>query len=316
MKARPARAVIMLALAVLATNAAALKPKVPPPPTGELSLDMDAPVIDVRIGDVPLRLRVALNQKRLIELNPAAADRLAAKPPDRRFRFEPGFEALVGRERLKGVEAAAPITLNDRAMLVTVASHGRDCCEGVDGEIGIGLLPYAVIRFTRPGSAVPLHSAAFLIDDHDEHGPQASIQLGREMLFLQFSLDRPDSVATASAGVILARAHHGRLGEGGSTIAAFGIERPTTMLGFPRPITIGGFAYSKIPVRTADFGGRYSFPIDPGEPGDIEVRRKVAPQDPWPVILVGRDRLDACAEIRFDAISHTLTLLCAAGDPV
>lgn len=315
MKVGPARAMMLLALVGLAACAPVRKSKAPPPPTGELSLDMNDPVIDVRIGNVPLRLRVALNQKRLIELNPSAAERLRNDPPDRRFHFESGLETFVGREILKGIEASAPITLNDRKMLVTVASHGRDCCAGVDGEIGIGLLPYAIIRFNRAQAPPPVRTAAFLIDDHDEHGPQASVQLGRETVFLQFSLERVDSVATASAGVILARAYGGRLGEGGSIVAAFGVERPTTMLGFPKPIAIGGFTYARLPVRTADFGGKYSFPTDPGEPGDIEVRRKVVPQDPWPVILIGQDRLGACAEISFDAISRTLTLRCSAGDP-
>lgn len=315
MKTGPARAIMLLALAGLTACAPARGPKAPLPLTGELSLDMADPVIDVRIGDVPLRLRVALNQKRLIELNPGAAERLRADPPHRRFHFESGFEALIGRETLQGIQASAPITLNDRKMLVTVASHGRDCCAGVDGEIGIGLLPYATIRLIRAQAPVPSWTAAFLIDDNEEHGPQASVQLGRETVFVQFSLERLDSVATASAGVILAKAHGGRLGQGGSTIAAFGIERPTTMLNFPRPIVIGGFPYVRVPVRTADFGGKYSFPTDPGEPGDIEVRRKVVAQDPWPVVLIGRDRLGTCAEISFDAMTRTLTLRCADGNP-
>lgn len=311
----PARAASLLAPVLLApaliASATAAAARQPPPFTGELRLDMDDPVIAVRIGDVPFRLRVALDQKRLIEVNPEAADRLAADPPDRRFRFEPGFDALVGRETLKGTQAAAPITLNGRPMLVTVASHGRDCCAGVDGEIGIGLLPYATIRFTRPGSPPAERSADFLIDDNDEHGPQADIPVGRDKLFVQFSLQRPESVATASAGAIIARSQGGRLRDGGTVVAAFGIERPVSILDLERPASIAGFPYARIAVRTADFGGGHSFPVDPSEPRDIVVAKKVPRQEAWPVVLVARDRLDRCGAASYDGNRHILTLHCA-----
>lgn len=309
--ARAARLLVPALLAAGLSGASpAKKPKEPPPFTGELRLDMNDPVIAVEIGDVPLRLRIALDQKRLIELNPAAADKLSANPPDRRFHFESGFDALVGRETLKGIQAAAPITLNGRHMLVTVASHGRECCAGVDGEIGIGLLPYATIRFDRPQTTTAERTADFLIDDNSEHGPQTAVSMGRDTIFLQFSLQRPHSVATASAGAMLARAQGGRLTDGGTTIAAFGIERPISTLRLNWPATVGGFHYRQIAVRTADFGGRHAFPVDPSEPQDIVVKKKVPEQEAWPVVLIGRDRLDRCSTASFDGNSHVLTLQC------
>ena len=282
------------------------------PPTGELLLDIADPVILLRIGRVPLRLRVGLEQKRVIELNPDAAERLRADPPSRAFRFEPGFEAQVGRESLAGIEAAAPVTINDRKMIVLVASHGRDCCAGTDGEIGLGLLPYATIRFVRTGASTPDRSLDFLIDDSGEHGPQATLQMGGKPLFVQFAFDRSDSVATASAGAILADAHGGRLSAvDAPDIGAFGIARPVALLRFPRPVEIAGFLYAQLPVRTADFAGNFDFPAAPGEAGDIVVRRKVEQQRAWPMVLIGRDRLDRCSEASFDTIAHRLTLRCA-----
>lgn len=309
MKGGPARAILLLALAALSTSAPAAKP--PPPPTGELLLDMADPVIEVKIGKVPLRLRVALDQKRLIELNPDAVERLKADPPDRRFHFENGFDAFVGREILHSIEAAAPIKLNGRRMLVTLSSHGRACCSGVDGEIGIGLLPYATVRFVRAGADAGGRSADFLIDDNDEHGPQASVPVGRQSINLLFSLERPESFATGSAGAILAREYGGRLGDGGKMIAAFGIERPIAMLRFRQPAQIAGFAYRTLPVRTADFTGREEFPSDPDEPDDIVVKRKISQQKAWPVVMIGRDRTDRCNEALYDTIAKRLTLRCS-----
>jgi hypothetical protein len=308
MKGGPAWAIALLALAACSGPAVARTPR---PPTGELLLDMAEPVISVKIGDIPLQLRVALNQKRLIELNPDAADRLSARPPDRRFRFENGLDAFVGRERLKSLEAAAPIKLNGRKMLVTVSSHSRPCCSGVDGEIGIGLLPYATIRFLRAGAPPPDRSADFLIDDNDEHGPQATVAVGRSSIKVQFSLDRVESVATASAGAILAREFGGRLGDGGKMIAAFGIERPIAILRFKKPAQVAGFAYKNLPVRTADFAGHEEFPSDPDEPDDIVVKKKVSQQSAWPVVMIGRDRTDRCSEAIYDTIAKRLTLRCS-----
>jgi len=314
MSARPARATILLALALAATpgSAGARKPTIPPPPTGELLLDMADPVIVLEVGRVTLRLRVGLEQKRLIELNPDAAERLRTDPPDRSFAFEPGFEAQVGRETLKGIQATVPVTINDRKMIVQVASHGRACCVGVDGEIGMGLLPYATIHFVRAGAGDPGRRADFLIDDDSEHGPQATILVGSTPMFVQFSLERPDSVATASAGAILAQAHGGRLDATGSpTVAAFGVERPTATLSFPRRVDVAGFGFDRLPVRIADFAGRFDFPADPTEPGDIVVKKKTEQQAAWPVVMIGRDRMDRCSEALFDTVAHRLTLRCA-----
>jgi len=300
----------MISLVLMAVGAPGLGAA--PPPAGELSLDLADPVISVKIGRVPLRLRVALEQKRLIELNPDAAERLRANPPHRDFSFGPGFEALVGRETLQGIEAAAPITLNGRKMVVLVASHGRDCCAGVDGEIGIGLLPYAMIRFVRAGAADPGHEADFLIDDDGERGPETMLRVGGASLFVQFSLGRSDSVATAAGGAILARAYGGRLTQAsGPAIAAFGIARPTAMLSFPRGITLAGFRFDQLAVRTADFAGHFDFPAQPAQAGDIIVKKKVDQQAAWPMVLIGRDRLDRCTEARFDSIARKLTLRCA-----
>jgi hypothetical protein len=304
------RATLSLALAASAGAGAAGPPNRPPPPTGELLLDMADPVITQKIGDVPLRLRVGLEQKRLIELNPEAVDKLRADPPDKHFQFEDDADAYVGRTMLKSIAAVALVRIHERNMLVTLSSHGRDCCEGVDGEIGIDLLPYATIRFVRRGASEAGRNLDFVIGDDSEHGPQAAWPLGAQSLYLQFSLTRPDSIATASAGAILAHRFGGRLGGDGKSTGAFGIERPTTMLTLERPADLAGFRFDHIPVRTADFAGHFSFPEDPNEPGEILVSKRTTQQEAWPVVQIGRDRLDRCSEAVYDMITRRLTLRC------
>ena len=150
-----------------------------------------------------------------------------------------------------------------------------------------------------------------MIDDDLEHGPEAAIPFGLHSVFVQFSLTRPDSVATASAGAILARSFGGRLEGEGTSIAAFGISRRTTMLTFRQPAELAGFRFDRIPVRTADFAGNFDFPSEPDDPDGIVVKKRTTQQAAWPVVLLGRDRLDHCSEAVYDTVARRLTLRCA-----
>lgn len=309
----PLAAAALLAVAVAAIPAKPVDAAQKLPLSGELRLDLNSPIITVNVGDVPLRLRVSLNQKRLIELNPDAVRRIEADPPARGFAFESGFDALVGRERLRGLQAAAKVRINGRKMLVTLASHGRECCKGVDGEIGLGLLPYESIVMERSSpSPDPTRTTDYALDDNVIHGPQARQTVGADAIFVQFSLEQDRTVATGSAGAILARAHGGRLDDAGEIEAAFGIKRPASMLTFATPANVGGFPYDEMIVRTADFGGSEEYPRDPDKAGDIMVQRRVPQQEAWPAVLIGRDRLDRCDRAEIDRRTNRLSLRCAA----
>ena len=294
-----------LALAICAAPAGARQP---PAPTGELVLDIGDPVIAVRIGGVPLRLRVELDQKDVVELNPAAAARLPVA-------FGPGFDAEVGRVTLAGVGAAATLAIAGRLVPVQLSSHGRDCCVGVDGAIGPALLPYARVRFARAG-APPLAPSLDVVLDAGEDGLALREGEGKMALFVQFSLGRADTVATSSAGAILAATHGGTF-EGGyrPTIGAFGIARPTRTIAFAREVALAGFRFARVSTRIADFGGGYALPAETAERDDIVVRRRIRAQAAWPAVLIGRDRLDLCAEILYETKTRWLTLRCAVGRP-
>lgn len=158
----------------------------------------------------------------------------------------------------------------------------------------------------------PGRSADFVMADNDENGPQTELAAGRATIKVQFALGRVETVATASAGALLAQAHGGQLRETAPTIAAFGVARPTAMLAFPHPVSIAGFRFDELRVRTADFAGNAAFPADPAASGDIVIRKKIEQQRGWPVVLIGGDRLDRCSEAVFHTIEQRLTLRCAA----
>lgn len=276
-------------------------------PSGTLTLDMDAPFVTAEIGGQTLRLRVAPEQKRLVELNRAAADRLD-------LPFEKGAEAEVGRVTVPAITAGAKLRIDGREIMAQIVSHDRDCCADADGEIAMSLLPYATILMIRTGAPAGLPERHFLIEDSLERGPETRLTIGGKELFAAFSLTRSPSVATWSAAVILAGAYGGKLQAGPTAMlaSAFGVERPVRTLRFDRIANVAGFGFDSLPVRIADFGGHYDFAPDADAmPTDIVVKGRSSPQEAWPLVLIGRDRLDRCSELRFDNLAKTLTLACA-----
>ncbi|TZG28632.1 hypothetical protein [Sphingomonas montanisoli] len=277
--------------------------RAPRAPRGEIVLPMDAPVIAVEMAGVPLRLRVGLEAKDVVEIN---ADVIARLP----LRFEDGFDAEVGRETIKGVTAIGELRIGKTKRMVQLSSHGRSCCDGVDGEIGIGLLPYATVRFLRDDVVGSPTERSLPVRSTIERGLEAVP--ADSTVAIQFAPTRDRSVATAAAGAILARRLGGAPeGESFEIPAAFGVTRPARRVRFGRPADIAGFSFAEIPVRMTDFGGRETFVDHDSDPGDIVVQRRIKRQEAWPVVMLARDRLNRCAEIQVDVPAQRMTLRCA-----
>ena len=274
-----------------------------PPPSGELVLDAANPVIAVEIAGVPLRLRVDLDQRESIELNPAVASRLTLK-------WEDDVPIDVGRVSLRTRIARATLRIQGREVASQVSEHGRDCCQGSDGVAGPDILPFAIVRWRRSGGPASTGSVTLPLAVSPIYGLSAPADTAR--LRLRFALDQPDTVGTAAAAASLAQANGGHWsGDAGHVIAAFGVRRPARMIAFDRSFRLAGFRFDRILVRISDFGGDARLPTDPIDAGDIVVTRRLDRQPGWPVVTIGADRLSRCAEIVYTAIPRTLTLRCA-----
>jgi hypothetical protein len=284
----------------------------PPPQTPqilpELVLDLTDPVIEARIGETVLRLRVDLDRRNTIELNPGAADRLG-------LPFEPGGGALVGRIKLAERNAVAPVTIEGIAVPLNLSAFDRDCCAGTDGAIGPDLLPFDRVRFVRSGGVAGATERRFPLTRSDEAGLAVATPTPAGEVFVGFSLAYPGTLGTAAAGAILAQAYGGRLvGQRFDVAPAFGVSRPAQRIAFARAVDLAGFPVAELPVRVADFRGSHALPEEPATAGEILVeRRGPRGQTAWPSILIGRDRIDACAEILFERAPLAITLRCAFG---
>jgi len=277
----------------------------------ELVLDIADPWIEARIGETTLRLRVDLDRRNTVELNPAAADRLA-------LPFQVGGGALVGRVRLNERSVVAPVTIGGIAVPLTLSAFDRDCCAATDGAIGPDLLPYERVRFVRSGGVTGTTERRFPLTRSDEAGLAVATPTPKGEVFTGFSLGYSGTLATAAAGAILAEAYGGRLIGGRFEVApAFGVSRPAQRVVLDREVELAGFRVKDLSVRIADFRGNHALPREPATAGEILVKQRgPRGQTAWPAILIGRDRIDRCAEILFERAPLAVMLRCAfAGDP-
>lgn len=281
-------------------------------PAGTLTLDRADPVVAASIDGVALRLRIALDQHGVVELNPDAAARLAHLP------FRPDGGAQIGRIALPGRVAPARLTIGGRVTDVTVSSYARACCTGVDGEIPLDLLPYADIRLVGPATPVRLTPRTLRMERSEDLGLFTRLATPGGPLLALFTLRHAATLATGAGASLLYRQGGGRFTSGvGTEARAFGIARPVRTLALDRPVTVAGFRIATLLVRTADFRGNGALPPLPATPdtparGEIRVTaRAPAPQRAIPAITLGRDLLGACPTIHYAAGTATLTLFCA-----
>jgi hypothetical protein len=274
----------------------------------ELVLDIADPVIEAKIGETTLRLRVDLDRRNTVELNPAAADRLG-------LPFEAGAGAMVGRVKLDERNVVAQVTVAGIIVPLTLSAFDRDCCAATDGAIGPDLLPYDRVRFVRAAGIAGATERRFPLTRSGEGGLAIASPTPAGEVFVGFSLGYPGTLATAAAGAILAEAYGGRLADGRFEVApAFGISRPAQRVILSRSVELAGFPVTDLPVRIADFRGNHALPREAATAGEILVEQSgPRAQTAWPAILIGRDRLDRCAEILFDRAPLAITLRCDFG---
>jgi len=279
----------------------------PPPPSGDLMLDMADPVIAVEIQKIPMRLRVDLDRQDSVELNPAAAARLAVP-------WYKGEPLDVGRARLPNQVAGVLLKVDNRTLPTEVSQHGRDCCAGVDGVIGPDLLPFATVHWRNSSAPASTTDIVLPLDASETTGLSAASDAGR--VRLRFALDARETIATAAAGAALAHLWGGHWnGRERRVTLVFGIARPARLMAFARPGKIAGFPLDQLLVRLSDFGGDAKLPADPAQAGEFVIAHHLERQSAWPAVTIGADRLSRCGEIVYTAVQHSLTLRCAFEGP-
>jgi hypothetical protein len=122
--------------------------------------------------------------------------------------------------------------------------------------------------------------------------------VGSSTIHVVLSPGLAETVATASAAAILAKAYGGHFeGQARQATLVFGVTREVRDMALDRPASLIGFPLARIAVRLADFEGSSKLPQDKAGEGILVRHAPQVPQHGWAAITVGRDLLGRCPRI-------------------
>ena len=289
---------VLLSLACLLAAPAVGRRPPPPPDLGAITLDRADPVVEARVAGVPARLAVVLDDG--VFLAPAFADLVP-------LAWEKAGHEEVGRVRVAVRDAAGEVAIAGVVQPMRITAHDGPCCGGHDGAIGAADLPWSVVHLGRD-DARP--EQRFPAESDDQSGLNIPWRVGSGTIHVVLSPDLAETVATASAAAILAKAYGGHFeGQARQATLAFGVTREVRDLALDRPAPLLGFPLGRIAVRLADFEGSGKLPQDKAE-GILVRHAPQAPQHGWAAITVGRDWLGRCGRISVYRDEAVIGLAC------
>lgn len=281
-------------------------PTWPAGPQGHLVLDAaQGFIVAAEIDGHPVRLRVETGYSGVI-LNPGVAAAIQLKPSG--FRTD----IRIGPTRVRGSTTVGTLSTGGASAERRILWFERDIAADADGIINVASLPNETVTL-RLHAPQPGERPVTLQTNPDGFWSLVlPHRVGNETIGVRFVLDTPRTLVTAAAGALLAEQNGGTWsGEPFLHPLPLGVRRPVRPMTFSRPIDLGGLSLRQALIRTADFGGRYALPADgPPDPDEVLVTGKRAPSPAYLIVILGRDRLEACSTLTYAAPTRLLTLQC------
>ncbi|NML07282.1 hypothetical protein [Sphingomonas sp. G-3-2-10] len=266
-------------------------------------------IYDAVIDGVPARLRIDPGAPSMPVINPGLAARIGLNGSLIGTRVAIGPIRLSGKSSISTLDLAGSGPFKRRATWFEA-----NWADDVDGAIGPGGMPADVVRFDLRAPQPGERTVSLPLLDMRWAGMGVRVMVGDRPVTIRFSLDRAESLATASAGAVIAANHRGSFDRPAETrIVYLGVQRPVRHLALASPLTIGPLSITGLFVRTGDFGSAASIPDGPQpepDPDEIVVTggKKAKKSDLG--LVIGRDHLDRCSSILFDKPAKLLTLSC------
>ena len=269
-------------------------------------------IVDATVNGLPLRLRIEPGAPGLPLVSQAFAMR-AKLTCGGLLCFGVGYN--VGREKAYGKTVVTRFGWGtDTAEKRRVGWLSRDYAMSADGAIGPAGLPEPVVRFVlrspRAGErtvALPMEGGGLFGGWQPSRG---MLTVGAEKILVRFDPEHPRSLATAAAGVALARAQGGVLtAERGAQEVLFGIERPYRVMTLARPIAVGPVTLSSLGVRVTDGSGANTIAQQGDDPSEVVVNAEG--KKTYMVLSLGADVLGRCSSLVFDKGRKEVRMTCA-----
>jgi hypothetical protein len=294
----PIRLLFLLALLV---------PGFTPATAADLTLDAaSGHIVVAQINGRPLRLRVDPETSGFIILNPDAAAQAGLRPSML------GARTIVGPIRLRGFTKVAPVSIGGTSGKRRVIWTERQSVAGADGLIGPADMPFDRVTLELRAPAAGETESVLPMQFERSFGLFHMATFGTQPIRFRISTMRPNSIATAAAGAVLASLHGGAWsGEQGEQMIKYEVVRPVRPMTLAQPAAFAGLPLDRFHVRTSDNRGSASLPPDSeADPDEIVVTGERERQRARHDVSVGLDWLAACSRLSWDNRSKVMTLTC------
>ncbi len=251
------------------------------PATLERDVTSDG-VVDLVLDGTALRVRLSPGATAMPVFTGEAATRAGLKGG------MSGAQYVVGPIKLPARTAVADLAIGSIRFKRRVAWATQPFDAAVDGVIGPGGLPEAVIRFALGPARASERTLALPLQSSQWGASLAVVRLGGVPTTIRFDPHAPRTVATAAAGVALAAAHRGTVsGAPSPVLVGFGVSRPTRALTLADPLRFGPLTIEALAVRVADGGAANAIREADADPDEVQVVGKGKPRRSN--LLIGQD---------------------------
>lgn len=265
--------------------------------------------IALTINDQPVRFRLAPDAISVPTLNDDAAQRIGLKPS------MIGYVYVIGPENIAFRTDNVRYGAGDKSFKRRTAFSKRKLVDGADAIAGPETFPFQrtvfILRDAQPGDR-----AITLPLDAELGRSQTSVRIdvGGRPIYAAFSLDRSESLVTATGGKWIADAHGGRFdGDAREAPILYGVARPIRSLRLDRPLMLGALEIRNLAVRVSDIGssqGIAEAPAPDQDPNEIVVMGDRKGKVPNQRLYVGMETIGHCASIAYDFEAGSVTLMC------
>lgn len=265
--------------------------------------------VEMTINGQPVRFRLAPDAVSVPTLNADAAQRVGLKPS------MIGYVYAIGPVKIGFRTDRVRYGEGDASFRSRTAFSDRQLVDDADGIAGPETFPFRRIIFTLRDPQQDDRAIAFPLDKEMGRS-QTSVRIvvdGRPV-FAAFSLDRAESLVTATGGRWIADANGGRF-DGNSRQAPilYGVARPVRSLRLDRPLMLGEFEIRNLAVRVSDMGNAQGIAEDSAaeqDPNEIVVTGDSKRKVPNQRLYIGMDTIGHCASITYNFEAGTVTLMC------
>ncbi|MBX7539419.1 hypothetical protein [Qipengyuania sphaerica] len=271
----------------------------------ERVIDVDSRVLAVTVDDEEIPFEIAPDAPNSPVLAAETARRLGLKGS-----LFKGVH-LVGRTKLTARSNRVKIDFGDGERRTRRAFFFESDWHELGGAmINPASLSESVVTYRLRDAASGERVITLPLLENDIAGFHTELVLGEERVPTFFSFARPETMATAAAGALLASGYDGQMtGEARPLEIEFGIARPVRTMKFSGSPALGELRLANIVVRSQDTGSTDAIPDDERDPNEIVVVGGKA--KPIRRLWVGTDSLAACSSLTFDREAQEIRLSCA-----